>query len=151
MGRWPPPSRPLHPGPLLFLSCCWTPQHTTQTKTMPCAAGLFSTCLLYLLCFYCRHFSGCRNCSQVVHRQLLSTQSTIFFLHGWRRHVCRDCTGHLALAKRELRAKMRNRRKPQAKHQKPNTKQHNQHNPNRPRSKLACSSRRSRRPEKSEG
>ena len=29
----------------------------------------------------------------------------IVFLHGWRRHVCRDCTGHLALVKKELLAR----------------------------------------------
>ena len=32
------------------------------------------------------------------------------FLHGWRRHVCRDCTGHLALVKRELRARLQKQR-----------------------------------------
>ena len=28
-----------------------------------------------------------------------------FFLHGWRRHVCRNCTGHLVLQIRELPAR----------------------------------------------
>ena len=27
----------------------------------------------------------------------------VFFLHGWRRHVCRGCTGHLVLVNGELR------------------------------------------------
>ena len=60
-------------GPLLFLVLLLDPATYPTNKAMPCVAGLFSTCLLYLLWFYCRYFSGCHNCSQLVHRQLLSS------------------------------------------------------------------------------
>ena len=50
------------------------------------------------------------------------------FLHKWRRHVCRDCTGHLALGRIELLARLR---EPRKETHKPKT-QHKQQNKTRP-------------------
>ena len=45
------------------------------------------------------------------------------FLHGSRRLVCRGCTGHLMLVKRELRSRLQKSKK-QTKQKQPNPKQH---------------------------
>ena len=48
-------------------------------------------------------------CSDAVGELAFSSSALpmkMVFLHGWRRHVCRDCTGHLALVERELLARL---------------------------------------------
>ena len=49
-----------------------------------------------------------------------------FFLHGSRRYVCRGCTSHLKLVKRELRTKLQDNKPPK---QKQNTQIRNKQHP----------------------
>ena len=46
----------------------------------------------------------------------------VVFLHEWRRHVCRDCTGHLALRIIELLARKEEPGKTSRNNQTPNQK-----------------------------
>ena len=58
------------------------------------------------------------------------------FLHGWRRRVCRGCTGHLVLVKRELPARLRFR-KPPENTSKTNTNPNHNHPKATPKEKTA--------------
>ena len=77
---------------------------TLQTAMSSCILGYLESFDTVVLDRQHGHGSGENHCEQL---PLVSGQckqsssvSKSIFLHGWRRHVCRGCTGHLMLVKR---------------------------------------------------
>ena len=107
---WQPPSRTKRKGRLFGVGpspCGSRARHSRKPSQNCCKAAQF------IKAFGCFVWSAYGSITRWSNTQFANVNSRslvllflMFFLHGWRRHVCRGCTGHLVLVKKELLARL---------------------------------------------